>query len=536
MAEIFKDVLFHSDARMKMKEGIDILAEAVKSTLGPKGKNVIIGGLGSPHVTKDGVTVAKEINLKDPFQNIGAQLIKEVASKTCLEAGDGTTTSTVLIQAIIDAGLKEIERGVDPVTLQHQIEEIAEVIVGYIKNNSVPIEGDALKNVAIISANNDVELGTMIANAFDKVTKNGVIVVEESKNVDTTVEVISGMQFDRGYLAPHFITDQVRNEAVLENPYIFITDQKIESTRELVGILNEIVNERASILLIAEDFDSEVIENLKVNKLQGILKVVPIKAPSFGEYRKEVLYDLAVLTNGVYFGYDTGFSLSDANLKMLGKAEKVVITKDNTTIIGGAGIKHSLETRVAQIQQQLDVIKESTGDNTFLKEFLQYRIAKLTGGVAVIHVGGTTELEMKQRKDRVDDAVAATRAAIEEGVVIGGGMTYLQLSDVLVGNNPGERVIKEALLVPFKQILLNVGYDMSKIDKLHKQLKDYHKTETRYGFNAKTEKVEDLFLSGVIDPAKVSRLAFMNAVSIALLFLTTECIIVPEIQNQLITF
>lgn len=536
MAEIFKDIKFHSDARMKMKEGIDVLAEAVKSTLGPKGKNVIIGGISSPHVTKDGVTVAKEINLKDPFQNIGAQLIKEVASKTCVEAGDGTTTSTVLIQAIINEGLKEIERGIDPVTLQHQIEETAKVIEGYIEGAALSIENDGLKDVAIISTNNDVELGTMIANAFEKVTKNGVIVVEESKNVDTTVEVISGMQFDRGYLAPHFITDSIRNEAVLENPYIFITDQKIESTRELIGILNEVVNERAAILLIAEDFDSEVIENLKVNKLQNILKVVPIKAPSFGEYRKEVLYDLAVLTNGVYFGYDSGFSLTDANLKMLGKAEKVIVTKDTTTIVGGAGLKSSLETRVAQITQQLNALKESQVDNTFLKEHLQYRIAKLTGGVAVIHVGGTTELEMKQRKDRVDDAVAATRAAIEEGVVVGGGMTYLQLSDMLVGANPGEKVIKEALLAPFRQILLNVGYDSIKINKIHNQLSDYHKTNSRIGFNAKTEKIEDLLASGVIDPAKVSRLAFKNAVSVAILFLTTECIIVPEIQNQLITF
>ncbi|MBO7211844.1 MAG: chaperonin GroEL [Methanobrevibacter sp.] len=536
MAEIFKDIKFHSDARMKMKEGIDILAEAVKSTLGPKGKNVIIGGINSPHVTKDGVTVAKEINLKDPFQNIGAQLIKEVASKTCVEAGDGTTTSTVLIQAIIDEGLKEIELGTDPVLLQHQIEETSDVIVGYIQNSSQVIEGDSLKNVAIISTNNDVELGTMIAETFDKVTENGVIVVEESKNVDTTVEIISGMQFDRGYLAPHFITDQIRNEAVLENPYILITDQKIESTRELVGILNEIVSERASILLIAEDFDSEVIENLKVNKLQNILKVVPIKAPSFGEYRKEVLYDLAILTHGVYVGYDSGLTFADIDLSALGRAEKIVVTKDTTTIIGGKGKKSDLEVRVTQIKQQLDALKTSQNDVSFMKDFLQNRIAKLTGGVAIIHVGGTTELEMKQRKDRVDDAVAATRAAIEEGVVIGGGMTYLQLSDMLVGNVPGERVIKQALLAPFKQILRNIGYSEPKIEAMHNKLTELHKTGLRYGFNAKTERVEDLFEAGVIDPAKVSRLAFVNAVSVATLFLTTECIIVPEIQNQLITF
>ena len=306
MVDIYKDIKFNSDARIKMKEGIDIIANAVKTTLGPKGKNVIIGNNnGIPYVTKDGVTVAKEINLKDPFQNVGAQLVKEVASKTCAEAGDGTTTSSVLIQALINEGLAILSEreSLDAVTLQHQIEETAKIILGYISSSAIPIEDDMLENIATISANNDTELGKLIADAFKKITKDGVIVVEESKNVETTVEVITGMQFDRGYLAPHFITDQIKNEAVLENPYIFITDQKIESTRELISILNTMVSERASILLIAEDFDSEVLENLKVNKLQGILKVVPIKCPSFGEYRKDVLYDLAILTEGTYVGF-----------------------------------------------------------------------------------------------------------------------------------------------------------------------------------------------------------------------------------------
>ena len=539
MVDIYKDIKFHSDARTKMKEGIDIIANAVKTTLGPKGKNVIIGNNnGIPHVTKDGVTVAKEINLKDPFQNVGAQLVKEVASKTCAEAGDGTTTSSVLIQALINEGLAILSEreSLDAVTLQHQIEETAKIVLGYISSSAIPIEDDMLENIATISANNDIELGKLIADAFKKITKDGVIVVEESKNVETTVEVITGMQFDRGYLAPHFITDQIKNEAVLENPYIFITDQKIESTRELISILNTMVSERASILLIAEDFDSEVLENLKVNKLQGILKVVPIKCPSFGEYRKDVLYDLAILTEGTYVGYDSGLNVNDINVEMLGRAEKVIVTKDTTTIIGGAGKKENVDVRVAQIKQQLATLKESQTDSSFMEEFLQKRIARLTGGVALIHVGGTTELEMKQRKDRVDDAVAATKAAIEEGFLIGGGITYLQLSDMLIGSTPGEFVVKQALKAPFKQILANIGYDDNKTEMLHQKLSDFHKTSTRYGFNAKTEKIEDLLASGVIDPAKVVRLAFMNAISISTLFLTTECIIVPEINNQLITF
>lgn len=537
MQDVFKEIKFYNDARSKMKEGIDILANAVKITLGPKGNNVIIGNT-IPHVTKDGVTVAKEINLRDPFQNVGAQLVKEVASKTCTEIGDGTTTSSVLIQAIINCGLATLSENptLDNVTLVNQINDCAKNVIEQIQTTSIPITDDKIRDIATISANNDSELGQLIADAFKQITRDGVIVVEESKNINTSVEIISGMRFDRGFLAPHFITDQIKNEAVLENPYILITDQKINSTRELINILDPIVSSNKSILLIAEDFDNEVIENLKINKLNGILKVIPIKAPSFGEYRKDLLYDLAILTDGTYVGYDSGLTLNDMQIQMLGRAEKVVVTKDNTTIIGGFGKKEHIDTRVTQLKQQLDNIKESQSDQAFLKDFLQQRIAKLVSGIAIIYVGGTTELEMKQRKDRVDDAVAATKAAIEEGVVIGGGITYLQISDAITPSNYGETVIKNALIIPFIQILLNCGLTMEQIDKIHKDLFALHQTDTDYGYNAKTNQIEDLLESGVIDPTKVTKIAFQNAVSIATLFLTTECIIVPEIQNQLITF
>lgn len=537
MQDVFKEIKFYNDARSKMKEGIDILANAVKVTLGPKGNNVIIGNT-IPHVTKDGVTVAKEINLRDPFQNVGAQLVKEVASKTCAEIGDGTTTSSVLIQAIINCGLAVLSEnpGLDNVTLVNQMQDCAKNVIDQINSMAIEITNDKLKDIATISANNDIELGELIANAFKQITKDGVIVVEESKNINTTVEIISGMRFDRGFLAPHFITNQIKNEAVLENPYILITDQKINSTKQLINILEPIVSHNDSILLIAEDFDNEVIENLKINKLNNILKVVPIKAPSFGEYRKDVLYDLAILTGGTYVSYDSGLNITDLNIQMLGRAEKVIVTKDTTTIIGGFGTPEHINTRVTQIKQQLSAVKESQSDQTFLKDFLQQRIAKLVSGIAIIYVGGTTELEMKQRKDRVDDAVAATKAAIEEGVIVGGGSAYLQISDGIDPTNYGEQVIKNALLLPFIQILLNCGLTTEQIDKIHNDLYGIHQTDSDYGYNAKTNQIEDLVDSGVIDPVKVTKIAFQNAVSIATLFLTTECIIVPELQNQLITF
>lgn len=517
-----KELKFNSDAKLAIKRGIDIVAEAVKSTLGPKGNTVIIQQALGPHVTKDGVTVAKEIQLKDNFENIGAQLIKEVATKTLNMVGDGTTTSTILAQAFIEKGLKMIEDGMNPVAAKKEIENLAKKAVDYVKELSVGISGntDLIKNVATISANNDSVLGELIADAFSKITLDGVITVEESKNIETNVDVIQGMQFDRGYVAPHFATDNVKNEAVLYNPRILITEQRIPSMRGLVPVLEEIIKNGESLLIIAEDYDSEVIENLKLNKLQGILKVVAVKAPSYGDYRKDILHDIAVLTDGISLTYESNLNISDYTYDMLGKCEKVTVTKDATTIVGGKGDKKAIEHRIRQIQT---AIKET--DSDVLIKMCQQRIAKLAGGVAVVYVGGTTELEMKERKDRVDDAVCATRAAIEEGVVVGGGIALLRASNVLASSTE----LSSVLTTPYMQILINCGLSEDEINQITKYVST--SDNGNVGYDAKTGTVYDLFKQGIVDPTKVVRLSVENAASIAGLVLTTSCVIAPEQIN-----
>ena len=524
-----KEIKFNVDARAQMKEGADALANAVKVTLGPKGRNVVIEKkFGAPQVTKDGVTVAKEIELEDKFANMGAQMVKEVASKTNDQAGDGTTTATVLAQAIINVGLKNVTAGANPMDLKRGIDKAVAAVVDSLRAQSQEVGEDYAKieQVGTISANNDNFIGKLIADAMSKVKKDGVITVEEAKGTETEVKVVEGMQFDRGYLSPYFMTDGDKMEAVLDNPYILITDKKISTMNELLPVLEAVVREGRSLFVIAEDVDSSAISTLVVNKIRGTLKVAAVKAPGFGDRRKEMLQDIAILTGGIVISEESGFSLETATLGMLGKAEKVVVTKDNTTVVSGAGAPEAIRERAELIRKQIEITKSD-----YDREKLQERLGKLAGGVAVLYVGAATEVEMKEKKDRVEDALSATRAAVEEGIVPGGGVAYIRASQVLAdlkGDNEDEttgiNIVARAIEEPLRQIAANAGVEGSVIvNKIREGAGDF-------GYNARTDQYVNMFEAGVIDPTKVSRVALENAASVAGMFLTTECAIVeiPE--------
>lgn len=522
-----KQIFFDIDARNKMKKGVDTLANAVKVTLGPKGRNVVIEKkFGAPSVTKDGVTVAKEVELEDAIENMGAQMVKEVASKTADVAGDGTTTATVLAQAIIGEGLKNVAAGANPMDLKRGIDKAVVKIVDNLRQQSQTVGNDSKKieQVASISANNDNEIGKLIAQAFSKVGKEGVITVEEAKGTETTVDVVEGMQFDRGYISAYFVTNTEKMEVELENPYILIFDKKIANLKEILPLLEKIVQSSASLLIIAEDLEGEALSTLVVNKLRGQLKVAAVKAPGFGDRRKEMLQDIAALTGGTVISEEQGISLENADLPAMGRAASVTINKDNTTIVNGKGKKADIQARVAQIKAQLE---SSTSD--YDKEKLQERLAKLAGGVAVLYVGAATEVEMKEKKDRVDDALHATRAAVQEGIVPGGGVAYIRATtalDKLKGANADETtgiaIIKRAIEEPLRQIVKNCGVEGSIVVQTIKEGK------ADYGFNARTEVFEPLLKAGVIDPTKVTRIALENAASIAGMLLTTECVIADK--------
>ncbi|MGC8750922.1 chaperonin GroEL [Hydrotalea sp.] len=523
-----KQIFFDIEARNKMKKGVDILANAVKVTLGPKGRNVVIEKkFGAPQVTKDGVSVAKEIELEDPIENMGAQMVKEVASKTADIAGDGTTTATVLAQAIISEGLKMVASGANPMDLKRGIDKAVSLVVENLKAQSQTVGNDSKKiqQVATISANNDETIGKLIAEAFLKVGKEGVITVEEAKGTDTTVEVVEGMQFDRGYISPYFVTNSEKMEAELQNPYILIYDKKISAMKDILHILEKVAQSGRPLLIIAEDLEGEALATLVVNKLRGTIKVAAVKAPGFGDRRKEMLQDIAILTAGTVVSEEQGFKLENADLSYLGQAASVTIDKDNTTIVGGKGKKTDITARINQIKAQ---IENTTSD--YDKEKLQERLAKLAGGVAVLYVGAATEVEMKEKKDRVDDALHATRAAVEEGIVPGGGVAYIRAIEVLEGKIKGQiadeqtgmAIIRRALEEPIRILTTNTGVDGSIVVQKIKEGKD------DFGFNARTEQYENLFKAGVIDPTKVSRVALENASSIAGMFLTTECVIADK--------
>ena len=526
-----KEIKFDIEARDQLKRGVDQLANAVKVTLGPKGRNVIISKkFGAPHITKDGVTVAKEIELEDAFENMGAQMVKEVASKTGDNAGDGTTTATVLAQSIITVGLKNVAAGANPMDLKRGIDKAVAKVVESIKSQSQSIGEDnkKIEQVASVSANNDSEIGKLIANAMAKVKKEGVITVEEAKGTDTTVEVVEGMQFDRGYLSPYFVTNAEKMETEMENPYILIYDKKISSLKEILPILEATVQTSRPLLIIAEDVDSEALTALVVNRLRANLKVCAVKAPGFGDRRKEMLQDIAILTGGVVVTEEQGLKLEETTLEMLGSAEKVTINKDNTTIVNGAGKKQDIADRVAQIRT---LIGTTTSD--YDKEKLQERLAKLAGGVAVLYIGAPSEVEMKEKKDRVDDALSATRAAVEEGIIPGGGVAYIRAIESienLKGDNEDEttgiEIIKRAIEEPLRQIVINAGKEGAVVVQKVRESKGY------YGYNARTDKYEDLFAAGVIDPAKVARVALENAASIAGMMLTTECTIADKKEEN----
>lgn len=526
-----KEIKFNIDARDELKKGVDALANAVKVTLGPKGRNVIIEKkFGAPHITKDGVTVAKEVELECPFQNMGAQLVKEVASKTNDDAGDGTTTATVLAQSIIGVGLKNVTAGANPMDLKRGIDKAVAKVVANLKSQSVAIGDDLQKieNVAKISANGDENIGKLIAEAMGKVKKEGVITVEEAKGTETYVDVVEGMQFDRGYISPYFVTDTEKMEADLENPYILIYDKKISVLKDILPILEKTVQSGRPLLIIAEDIDSEALTTLVVNRLRGSLKIAAVKAPGFGDRRKEMLEDIAVLTGGVVISEEKGIKLDAATIDMLGTADKITINKDNTTIVNGAGDKAAIAARVGQIKTQ---IEKTTSD--YDREKLQERLAKLAGGVAVLYVGAPSEVEMKEKKDRVDDALSATRAAIEEGTVPGGGVAYIRAVeslDGLKGENEDEttgiEIIKRAIEEPLRQIVNNCGKEGAVV------VQKVREGKGNYGYNARLDIYEDLVASGVIDPAKVARVALENAASIAGMFLTTECIIADKKEEN----
>ncbi len=526
-----KLISYNSEARDHLKAGVDALADAVKVTLGPKGRNVVIDKkFGAPTVTKDGVTVAKEIELEDPLENMGAQLVKEVASKTSDVAGDGTTTATVLAQAIINAGLKSVAAGANPMDLKRGIDKAVAAVVKHITDMSEIVGNDSSKieQVAAISANNDNEIGKLIAEAMNKVGKEGVITVEEAKGTDTYVDVVEGMQFDRGYLSPYFVTDPDKMETSLESPYILIHDKKISTMKDLLPVLEKVAQNGAPLLIIAEDVDGEALATLVVNKIRGTLKVAAVKAPGFGDRRKAMLEDIAILTGGTVISEERGFKLENADISYLGKAEKVVIDKDNTTIVNGAGKSEDIQARINQIKVQ---IENTTSD--YDREKLQERLAKLAGGVAVLYVGAATEVELKEKKDRVDDALHATRAAVEEGIVPGGGVTYIRaieaLDNVKVENEDqktGVAIVRRAIEEPLRQIAVNAGVEGSIVVQKVKEGKD------DYGFNARTETFENLKKSGVIDPTKVTRVSLENAASIASMILTTECIVADKPEEE----
>jgi chaperonin GroEL len=526
-----KNIQFEIDARDRLKRGVDHLANAVKVTLGPKGRNVIIDKkFGAPQVTKDGVTVAKEIELKDAVENMGAQMLKEVASKTADAAGDGTTTATVLAQAIVTAGLKNVAAGANPMDLKRGIDKAVVAVVEELKKMSKSVGDDnaKIKQVASISANNDETIGALIAEAMAKVKKEGVITVEEAKGTDTTVEVVEGMQFDRGYLSPYFVTNADKMEAELENAYILIYDKKISSMKELLPILEKTAQTGKPLLIISEDVDGEALATLVVNKIRGALKVAAVKAPGFGDRRKAMLEDIAVLTGGTLISEERGFKLENADLSYLGKAEKISIDKDNTTIVNGAGKKADITARVNQIKAQIE-----TTTSDYDKEKLQERLAKLAGGVAVLYVGAATEVEMKEKKDRVDDALHATRAAVEEGIVPGGGVAYIRAQKALekmegVNNDEttGIGIVRRAIEEPLRQIVANAGLEGSIV------VQKVREGKADYGFNARTEEYENLLAAGVIDPTKVTRVALENAASIASMLLTTECVISEEKEEK----
>jgi chaperonin GroEL len=519
-----KDITFNLEARDALKRGVDKLANAVKVTLGPKGRNVIMDKkYGSPTISKDGVAVAKEIELTDPVENMGAQMVKEVASKTADVAGDGTTTATVLAQAIVTAGLKNVAAGANPMDLKRGIDKAVHHVVENLKkiSQSVGDDNKKIEQVATISANSDSEIGSLIAEAMNRVKKEGVITVEEAKGTDTTVEVVEGMQFDRGYISPYFVTNADKMEAVLENPYILIYDKKISNMKELLPVLEKVVQTGRPMIIISEDLDGEALATLVVNKIRGSLKVCAVKAPGFGDRRKAMMEDLAILTGGTVISEERGYKLENATLGYLGQAEKIVVDKDNTTIVNGAGKKEDITARVNQIKSQ---IESTTSD--YDKEKLQERLAKLAGGVAVLYIGAATETEMKEKKDRVDDALHATRAAIEEGIVPGGGIAYIRsipgldtLQGINEDENTGIAIIKRALEEPLRQIVENAGGEGSIIVQKVREGKD------DFGYNARTGEFENLYAAGVIDPTKVTRVALEHSASIAGMLLTTECVL-----------
>ncbi|MDD4821255.1 MAG: chaperonin GroEL [Bacteroidales bacterium] len=519
-----KEIKFNTEARDLLKSGVDQLANTVKVTLGPKGRNVVIEKkFGAPQITKDGVTVAKEIELSDPFENMGAQMVKSVASKTGDDAGDGTTTATILAQSIVSEGLKNVTAGANPMDLKRGIDKAVALVVETIQKMSrnVGDNFEMVEQVARISANNDAEIGKLIAEAMKKVKKEGVITVEEAKGTDTTVDVVEGMQFDRGYISPYFVTDTEKMEASMENPYVLIYDKKISVLKELLPVLESAVQSGRPLLIIAEDVDSEALATLVVNRLRASLKICAVKAPGFGDRRKEMLEDIAVLTGGTVISEEKGIKLEAATLDMLGKAEKITVNKDNTTIVNGSGDKNAIAARVAQIKSQ---IENTTSD--YDREKLQERLAKLAGGVAVLYVGAPSEVEMKEKKDRVDDALSATRAAIEEGIVPGGGVTYIRAIASLEGmkgdnadETTGINIIKRAIEEPLRQIMANAGLEGAVVVQKVKEGKD------DFGYNARIDKYENFFETGVIDPAKVTRVALENAASIASMLLTTEAVI-----------
>ena len=522
-----KEIKFNMEARSLMKEGADALANAVKVTLGPKGRNVVIDKkFGAPHVTKDGVTVAKEIELEDRFQNMGAQMVKEVASKTNDQAGDGTTTATVLAQAIINVGIKNVTAGANPMDLKRGIDKAVAAVVENLKSQSQEVGDDysKIEQVGTISANNDAFIGKLIADAMSKVHKDGVITVEEAKGTETEVKVVEGMQFDRGYISAYFMTNSEKMEAVLDNPMILITDKKIATMKDLLPVLEPIAREGKSLLIIAEDIEGEALTTLVVNRLRGTLKIAAVKAPGFGDRRKEMLQDIAVLTGGVVISEERGYSLEQATLEMLGSAEKVIVDKENTTIVNGAGDKEAITDRANQIRKQ---IKTTTSD--YDREKLQERLGKLAGGVAVLYVGAASEVEMKEKKDRVEDALSATRAAVEEGIVAGGGVAYIRaisaLENLKAENEDeltGIKIVARAIEEPLRTIVENAGVEGSVVVQKIKE------GEGDFGYNARADRYENLLEAGVIDPTKVTRVALQNAASVAGMFLTTECVIADK--------
>ena len=526
-----KEILFNIDARDQLKKGIDTLANAVKVTLGPKGRNVIIEKkFGAPHITKDGVTVAKEVELSDAYQNTGAQLVKEVASKTGDDAGDGTTTATVLARAIVAEGLKNVTAGASPMDIKRGIDKAVAKVVDSIKSQAEKVGDnyDKIEQVASVSANNDPVIGKLIADAMRKVSKDGVITIEEAKGTDTTIGVVEGMQFDRGYLSAYFVTNTEKMECEMEKPYILIYDKKISNLKDFLPILEPAVQTGRPLLVIAEDVDSEALTTLVVNRLRSQLKICAVKAPGFGDRRKEMLEDIAVLTGGVVISEEKGLKLEQATIEMLGTADKITVSKDNTTIVNGAGDKQNIKERCEQIKAQIAATKSD-----YDKEKLQERLAKLSGGVAVLYVGAASEVEMKEKKDRVDDALRATRAAIEEGIVPGGGVAYIRALDALEGfkgdnidETTGVDIIKRAIEEPLRQIVANAGKEGAVV------VQKVREGKGDFGYNARTDVYENLHAAGVVDPAKVARVALENAASIAGMFLTTECVIVEKKEDK----